>query len=190
MRAGRADPKIIKQPLDKSLQRVKENSFAVGHIPYNSNTKRCLQPFKIILLDRNIHDAVMSHMIFQIESGRCDRYEHNRVWSQEPDPQQQFLKFLDVCGDNAVKKRIDIQLWSSEPILHVRYEDIKRDPIDQINLIASYLDVRCDASAIAERSFGKDTVTISHIQDRDKYWSEEAKGKINQLMEKHDSSRN
>ena len=68
--------------LTKSIEQIPENSFAVGHLPYNKETIKILEPLNVLFLKRDFKETVISMMLFLLESGRVKRHNRDRDWSK------------------------------------------------------------------------------------------------------------
>lgn len=101
--------------IDKSINLIKENEFAVGHLPCTENTIKILQNFKKILLVRDIESINQSAKRWAEFSGRGNK-----------------------TTTNVKHKKINsILQWTNQDVIVINFDEIiKRDTkaIDNLQL--------------------------------------------------------
>jgi hypothetical protein len=185
---GRRRPNRCKtrMPLEESLERIPENSFAVGHLAYTPMTAELLEDFNVLFVGRDIKEIYLSFMIYQIETGRALRDPIDERWART----RNFETFIRTRGDKLMTKYITkILPWMDQPNINLfDFNMLKNNPVEQtkrvVHTLGEYSDE--DVKRIVEASFNKPTQTLSQETDRQKYWSVEAHKLIDDLMEKYE----
>ena len=85
---GRRNPRKCKtrMTLKESLDKIPENSFAVSHLTYTKEHTKLLKSFKVIFIGRDIKEVYLSYMVYQLETGRAERYHEDKCWLREKNP--------------------------------------------------------------------------------------------------------
>lgn len=113
------EKKLIKIPLNESIKLIKDNSFAVGHIPYDSSTEVLLKDFKKILITRNISDCKESWRRFSKESrfakgnfykNKANQYRYKKISEWENIEEVFHINFDDIINEN-IKKIDELQVF-------------------------------------------------------------------------------
>jgi len=110
-----------KNPLKKTLKLLKDNQFAVGHIPYEYNY--LFSEFKKIFIKRNVKDVIVSYMNFIEFSGRGA--ESDKLWMFESNLPLKLQIYLEHRGPNLLESIKKIMPWDNHnETLTVKYEDL------------------------------------------------------------------
>ena len=169
---GRSNPQkcLQRMPLKQSLQQVPEGSFAVGHLDFRHY--EALQEFEVIYLYRDLADTVLSYMIYVMETGRAWRSKADQVWLRETDPQQRFLRYIELRGARIIRTARGIQPWADVADVCIGFDDLKKDTT--IAVLAEHFGIDVDFEYV-RGAYDVVTQTLSADQDRERYWSEQAR---------------
>ena len=99
----------VHEPIEKSLELIGENEFAVGHIQCNTSNRQRLAGWAKLLLVREVRSALVSYFTFLRETARQNAKAHD--WFHESDPQQAFVMYLQQQGRRRVKMYEGIGRW-------------------------------------------------------------------------------
>ncbi len=180
---------LSKMPLEKSLKNVPQNSFAVGHLKYSMTTAELLKDFNVIFIGRDVKETILSYMIYGLETGRALRNEADQIWISEENPQEQFLKYIELRGDKILKTYSKILPWREHNIECFDFNKLKSNPVEQTQRLAHVVQFNfsdTEIKQIIDSSFEKKTLTSSSKNtNKTKYWSETAHQQIDMLIKKH-----
>ncbi len=188
---GRRQPNRCKtrMSLKDSLDRIPENSFAVGHLAYSEETVELLKDFNVLFIGRDIKAVYLSFMIYQLETGRALRDVQDRTWTSDNNPARQFEKFLNIRGDKLMTKYFTkILPWRDQPnVTCLNFNELLVSKFPETKRIVKTIGNFTDQQVwnIVDNSFEKPTQTLSMTKDRSKYWSGNASQTINDLMKKY-----
>ena len=188
---GRKNPQsCLKQmSLEESLNNIPENSFAVGHLTHTPRIIDLLSSFNVLFLKRDFKDTVLSRMLFLLQTGRANRQASDKIWVNEQNKQQQFLKYVETNGDNIAKQYSEILPWGGcDNVECFDFNMIKSCPTEQIQRVAEihHLELNdIDIERVINTSFNKNTLTKSTPVDKDKYWCKKTHNKLEDLIKKY-----
>jgi hypothetical protein len=83
---------VIYAPLRQTSLLIRPGQFGVGHLDCDAENKRILAEFKKIFIYRELRDALISQMRFQVEASR--RGEEVGGWKDLPDGPRRMAGFL------------------------------------------------------------------------------------------------
>jgi hypothetical protein len=138
------EKELIHMPLKDSINLIKDNSFAVGHIPYDSTIEHMLKDFKKILVTRKIDDCIYSWGRFSKESrfakgdfykNKTNQYKYEKIaeWADKEDVYH--ITFNDMINKN-IKKTNELQLFLFDEIKFLS-EEILRKSLNEDSLTKS-----------------------------------------------------
>jgi hypothetical protein len=176
-------------PLIDSLKMIKNNGFAVGHLPPIPDVKELIYTdFKIIFLVRDLRDCLISHMRYMIKIGEIAVKEH--PWVDIKNDKERFQQYLvnyaDQVGPLVNMKLIacwEYDLRNPYPgmeIFKLRFEDlVNQDQYISAEVsrnLGGFLELEenliLDHRKIIESVIGKETRTYSGEKTIiDKYWT-------------------
>ena len=188
---GRKNPQsCLKQmTLKESLNNISENSFAVGHLTHTTRIVDLLDSFNVLFLKRDFKDTVLSRMLFLLQTGRANRQTSDKIWVNEQNKQQQFLKYVETNGDDIAKQYSEILPWgNNDNVECFDFNMIKSSPTEQVQRLAEihHLELNDnDIERVINASFNKNTLTKSTPCDKDKYWCKKTHNKLEDLIKKY-----
>jgi hypothetical protein len=169
----------------ESVNRIPEGGFAVGHLPCTKSTRKDLAGVRVVFVSRrNLKDTVLSYMVHQHSTERCERSKANLVWSQVQDPQQRFIEYIKLRGHGIINAAKDILPWHDHAGLSLIYEDLisPSHRRSELGRIKEFLGSDTSVDDL-ELAFGMNTLTKSSDGNRDKYWSEAAHELLDGMLE-------
>ena len=114
----------VYQPLSKSIQELRNNEFAVGHLPARASKQ--LRQARVVFVYRNLRDVLTSSCRWIALSGRWQTV--NDSWRKMPEGPDMLFAFLQIHGMRAVKDIVRSAAWYHEPCaLRVRFEQLFGD---------------------------------------------------------------
>lgn len=123
---ARYHPELLKKnvPLWKSLKRIKDNQFAVGHIAFSTRNRLTLATTPKILQVREVRSCLVSYFAFLRETGR--QKSAAKEWFHIEDLQNSFAEFLVDQGRARIQMYAALARWKTEAqIPTVRFEWLK-----------------------------------------------------------------
>jgi len=129
-----------KIPMEESLRLIGNNSFAVGHIPYNNTTEILLKDFKKILITRDTNGIKESFERFKKEFQRRNRYNK-------------------TLNDN-------IEMWKKTNIFHIKFEEVISKNAEKIDSLQTYLfnKINVNSENALENALNNPSLTKSSIR--------------------------
>jgi len=168
LNVARAHPERfrIRQPVSRTISRLRPCQFAVGHLCYNERTRRALRDCYVIFLKRDLRECLVSHMRWQSATGR-DR----SAWTRIDDPQQRMLAYLSKWGRSFVKRACAIGKWHGRSDYILSFDDL----IDarQCQRFADAVGVDFEPNALS-RARARRTLTKLVRSDAHASWCEAA----------------
>jgi hypothetical protein len=173
-----SDRLTVAESLSKSLRRIQEGEFAVGHLPPSSFP--LLQGFRIIFLYRNIRDVLVSFCRWTADTGR---WKDDGRWREQPADSAKLLGFLQAHGKILEGAIAEPAGWIAVPgIVSVSFEELMGDEGVQrtqealrriVNAVGCEPLADSDLLACLERAKSTETLTRSNGRSlRDHYWSQ------------------
>jgi len=170
--------------LKKSLSSIKDNSFALSHLPCTDRNIELLSDFNIIYLTRDIKESILSFMLFSINTGRANTKIDN-IWLYEKDHKKQFLSYIKTRGASIVNKHKSILPWIEQRNVNIfNFKNLIKYPYEEVDRLANILGIyptKAEIEKIIADSYGKETITSSPKHKID-YWSKEAHNEIEKLL--------
>lgn len=141
----------IRQPVSRTVSRLRSGQFAVGHLCYNERTRRALRGCYVIFLKRDLRECLVSHMRWQATTGR-----DKGAWTRIEDPQRRFPAYLLKWGRSFVKRAREIAKWQEHADLVLSFNDLS--DVLAARQLAVALDTRFESNVIA-RALSTPTLT-------------------------------
>ena len=127
-------------PIEQSLKLIRDESFAVGHLPYSDTTEELLKDFKKILITRNINDIKMSWQRFKRDYQRKNGFNTELLH--------------------------DIELWKKSNIFHITFDELISKDIEKINSLQLFLfnKINVDSTIALDNALNSPSLTKSSIR--------------------------
>lgn len=164
----------IRQPVGRTISRLRPGQFAIGHLCYNERTRRALRNCYVIFLKRDLRQCLVSHMRWQAATGR-----DKGAWTRIDDPQQRLLAYLSKWGRSFIKRARVIAQWEGHADQVLTFDDL----CDQLAIerLAVALDMGFKAAAI-DCAVNTSSLTRLPYLAREEVWSDEAERRLSALM--------
>ena len=164
----------IREPVERTANRLRPGQFAVGHLPYNDRTRQALRNCFVIFLKRDLRECLVSHMRWQAATGR-----DQSAWTRIEDPQQRVLAYLSKWGRSFIRRARSITEWAGCADRVLTFDDLhNRLAIEQL---AASLDAVFDARAI-RRALNAPSLTRLPFVTQEAVWSKEADRRLVAFM--------
>lgn len=177
----------VNKPLQTMLKQIKDNFFAVGHLP--PSVYYLLKDFNILFIYRNLRYVVTSYCRWTVRTGRWKR--PNQDWRNLPEGSQQLIGFIKEYGQDIYSLIKDSSQWIEfDKIIHVKYEDLVEHHNSDIRYaclqsIASSLGKKYsnhELDFILNRALQAPTLTHSPTPtDRRIFWNDEIENLFNDI---------
>jgi len=156
----------IRQPVGRTISRLRPGQFAVGHLCYNERTCRALRDCYVIFLKRDLRECLVSHMRWQAATGR-DR----SAWTRIENPKQRMLAYLSKWGRSFIKRAGAIADWEPHSDHVLTFDELHHAAV--IQRLAEALRVPYSVEAVTR---ARTTPSLTRIPKvgRDEPWGDEA----------------
>lgn len=172
----------VKLGLDVSLRLIGPGQFAVGHLPCSPEVRQLVAGFRTIVAVRDLRDALVSVLRFQIATGRTGWGPADAPWRTGPSKPRQLQSFVESAGPTYLQGFAGLADWMSVDGTHVvRFETISGDhgrvaQIGAVVALAEHVGIEiseAEACHVIDDTLGAKTLTWSGGRSRrDEYWDE------------------
>lgn len=156
----------IRRPIERTIASLLPGQVAVGHVPFTERTRSALQGCFVILLGRDLRECLVSHMNWQLRTGR-----DQRGWTRVAGKQERFLEYLRIVGRGFVAQAQKIAAWHATADCVLMKDDLVKSAT--ISQLANRLHCVPDPCAVS-RALNRVTLTRVSPAPWREYWSEDA----------------
>lgn len=163
---GRGIPKEIERPIEVFAEDAGPGGFAVGHLHCGKRERAALSGCRVIYLVRELREAIVSAMRFEVYTGR-----DARAWTRLEDPRLRLLGYLEH-HDIVIHRARHTADWRWHADLTLDFRELRRLAI--VNRLIGWLGAPVsDADVVLEAASRQDTLTRVP-PDEFGYWSDDA----------------
>jgi hypothetical protein len=173
----------VQLPLDVSIRLIGPGQFAVGHLPCAPEIRSLVAGFRIVVAIRDLRDAMLSLMRFQVATGRTGFGPADAPWRTGESGPRRFQAFLETAGIVYLSGFAGLADWLKlDAVQVVRFETLSGDhgrdaQVAAVAAVAAHTGITIgegDAAKAIDDTLGASTLTWSGGRSRrDDFWDEE-----------------